>query len=88
MWDYFINNGASPAGLAVRDVLRMEMKYCLYGNDINPTTNPLDAGLSWITDLNKDNFLGKKSLLDIKNKGLQRKLIGQKLPIQILKYNI
>jgi len=79
LWDYFINNSVKPTGLAVRDILRMEMKYCLYGNDINPTTNPLDAGLSWITDLNKDNFLGKTSLLAIKNKGLQRKLIGFKM---------
>ena len=51
----------------------------MYGNDISSTTNPIDAGLSWITDLNKDNFLGKTLLLDIKNKGPQRKLIGFKM---------
>ena len=79
LWDYFINHSVKPTGLAVRDVLRMEMKYCLYGNDISSTTNPIDAGLSWITDLNKDNFLGKTLLLDIKNKGPQRKLIGFKM---------
>ena len=79
LWDYFINHDVKPAGLAVRDVLRMEMKYCLYGNDIDETTNPLDAGLSWITDLNKDKFLGKEQLLNIKNQGSKRKLIGFKM---------
>ena len=79
LWDYFINNNVKPAGLAVRDVLRMEMKYCLYGNDINSSINPIDAGLSWITDLKKNNFLGKSKLLDIKNEGIKRKLIGFKM---------
>ena len=50
--------------LAVRDILRLEMKYCLYGNDINEETSPLEAGLDWITKLSKDNFIGK----DIFNK--------------------
>jgi len=79
LWDYFINHNVKPAGLAVRDVLRMEMKYCLYGNDINSSINPIDAGLSWITDLNKNNFLGRSKLLDIKSKGVKRKLIGFKM---------
>ena len=79
LWDYFLNQNVKPTGLAVRDVLRMEMKYCLYGNDIHSSVNPIDAGLAWITDLNKDNFLGKAPLLDIKNKGPQKKLIGFKM---------
>ena len=79
LWDYFLDHNVQPTGLAVRDVLRMEMKYCLYGNDIGPNINPINAGLSWITDLNKDNFLGKVSLLEIKNKGAQKKLIGFKM---------
>ena len=65
-----------PAGLAVRDVLRMEMKYCLYGNDINQSINPLEAGLSWVVDFSKDNFIGRNKLLDIKSRGCKQKLSG------------
>ena len=79
LWNYFLDNNVNPTGLAVRDILRMEMKYCLYGNDIHEKTNPIDAGLSWITDLNKDKFLGKKQLLNIKNMGCKRKLMGFKM---------
>jgi len=76
LWNYFIDYGVSPSGLAVRDILRMEMKYCLYGNDISDHTNPLEAGLSWIVNLDKDDFLGKDSLLKFKNNEHQRRLIG------------
>lgn len=64
-----------PAGLAARDSLRLEMGFCLYGNDIDQTTNPLEAGLGWITKLKKEKFIGKESLLKIKEKGLKRKLV-------------
>ncbi|MBA4252210.1 MAG: glycine cleavage system protein T [Chlorobiaceae bacterium] len=64
-----------PVGLAARDSLRLEIGYCLYGNDIDQTTNPLEAGLSWITKLNKQNFIGKEALLKIKNLGLSRRLV-------------
>lgn len=67
--------GIEPAGLGARDTLRLEMKYLLYGNDITQDTNPLEAGLSWITKLNKDRFVGKEALLKIKEKGLQRRLV-------------
>lgn len=63
-----------PIGLGARDTLRLEMGFCLYGNDIDETTNPLEAGLAWITKLNKPNFIGKNSLLKIKENGLTRKL--------------
>ncbi len=63
-----------PVGLGARDSLRLEMGYCLYGNDIDKTTNPLEAGLGWITKFNKGNFIGKDALLKIKENGLQRKL--------------
>ena len=76
IWDYFINQNVCPAGLAVRDILRLEMKYCLYGNDINESYNPLEAGLSWITDLNKENFNGKDKLLEIKSNKIKKKLCG------------
>lgn len=64
-----------PVGLGARDTLRLEMGYCLYGNDIDQTTNPLEAGLGWITKLKKENFVGLNSLLNIKAEGLKRKLV-------------
>lgn len=64
-----------PIGLGARDSLRLEMGYCLYGNDIDQTTNTIEAGLGWITKLNKNEFIGKDSLLEIKRKGLSRKLV-------------
>ncbi|MFA3782495.1 glycine cleavage system aminomethyltransferase GcvT [Melioribacteraceae bacterium 4301-Me] len=64
-----------PAGLGARDSLRLEMGYCLYGNDIDQTTNPLEAGLGWITKLKKNNFIGKGALIKIKNEGLKRRLV-------------
>jgi len=65
-----------PVGLAARDSLRLEMGFCLYGNDIDKTTNPLEAGLGWITKLNKEEFIGKDILLKAKKEGLKRKLVG------------
>ncbi|MDP6533380.1 MAG: glycine cleavage system aminomethyltransferase GcvT [Candidatus Marinimicrobia bacterium] len=53
----------SPAGLGCRDTLRMEMKYCLYGNDIDQNTNPAEAGLKWTVDLNKPHFIGKDAIV-------------------------
>ena len=64
IWDIIMDTGdVTPCGLACRDTLRMEMKFCLYGNDIDDATNPIEAGLGWITKLNKNKFIGKKSLL-------------------------
>jgi aminomethyltransferase len=65
-----------PVGLGARDTLRLEMGYCLYGNDIDQTTNPLEAGLGWITKLDKGDFIGKSALVQAKNAGLKRKLVG------------
>lgn len=64
-----------PAGLGARDSLRLEMGYCLYGNDIDKTTNPLEANLGWITKLKKGDFVGRDSLLKVKEEGLKRKLV-------------
>ncbi|MBI2416360.1 MAG: glycine cleavage system aminomethyltransferase GcvT [Ignavibacteriales bacterium] len=66
--------GIQPVGLGARDTLRLEMGFCLYGNDIDATTNPLEAGLSWITRLNKPAFNGKDALTAAKSEGLKRKL--------------
>ena len=66
----------APIGLGARDTLRLEMKYSLYGNDIDQTTNPLEAGLGWITKLNKGDFIGRDALVKVKQNGVRRKLIG------------
>lgn len=65
-----------PIGLGARDTLRLEMKYCLYGNDITKETNPLEAGLSWIVKLDKEDFIGKDALLKIRSEGVKRRLVG------------
>src|SRR5215210_5914674 len=67
--------GLKPIGLAARDTLRLEMGFCLYGNDIDDTTSPLEAGLGWITKFSKD-FTAKPILEKQKAEGIQRKLIG------------
>mgnify|MGYP000004470973 CR=1 FL=1 len=67
-----------PIGLAARDTLRLEMGYCLYGNDINENTNPIEAGLNWVTKINKD-FIGKKNIVNAIENGFEKKLVGFKL---------
>lgn len=64
-----------PIGLGARDTLRLEMGYCLYGNDINDTTSPLEAGLGWITKFTKD-FINSENLKKQKEEGVEKKLIG------------
>jgi aminomethyltransferase len=70
--------GIKPAGLAARDTLRLEMGYCLYGNDINDTTSPLEAGLGWITKFTKP-FVGRDLIEQKKKQGIQKKLVGFEL---------
>jgi len=67
--------GMKPIGLAARDTLRLEKGYCLYGNDIDDTTSPLEAGLGWITKFTKD-FTARPILEKQKAEGVQRKLVG------------
>jgi aminomethyltransferase len=69
-----------PIGLGARDTLRLEAGLCLYGNDIDQTTNPLEAGLGWITKLNKGDFIGRKAILAAKEAGLKRSLTAFTLP--------
>ena len=82
IWDRVLEAGASygikPIGLAARDTLRLEMGYCLYGNDINDTTSPLEAGLGWITKFTKD-FVNSEGLKAQKEAGVERKLVGFEL---------
>jgi len=65
-----------PIGLGARDTLRLEKGYCLYGNDIDDTTSPWEAGLGWITKLKKGNFIGREVLQKQKEAGIVRKLVG------------
>ena len=67
--------GIKPIGLAARDTLRLEMGFCLYGNDIDDTTSPLEAGLGWVTKFSK-NFVNSEALKQQKEQGISKKLIG------------
>ncbi|OYD14464.1 glycine cleavage system protein T [candidate division WOR-3 bacterium JGI_Cruoil_03_51_56] len=80
LWDTVMDTGKEyeiePIGLGARDTLRMEMKYCLYGNDIDKTTNPLEAGLSFVTKLDKpDGFIGSDVLKKVKQEKPSRRLV-------------
>ncbi|TCN70636.1 glycine cleavage system aminomethyltransferase GcvT [Acetobacteroides hydrogenigenes] len=69
--------GIRAIGLGARDTLRLEMGFCLYGNDINDTTSPIEAGLGWITKFTDEkNFIDKELLLKQKKEGVSRKLVG------------
>lgn len=82
VWDKVFEAGASfgikPIGLAARDTLRLEMGYCLYGNDINDQTSPFEAGLGWITKFTKD-FINSEALAKEKAQGPKRKLVAFEL---------
>jgi aminomethyltransferase len=69
-------HGVQPAGLGARDTLRFEAGMCLYGNDIDRTTTPLEAGLGWIVKLDKGDFIGRDVLERQRDEGVQRKLVG------------
>ena len=81
-WDAIFEAGGEfdikPAGLGARDTLRLEMGFCLYGNDIDDTTSPLEAGLGWVTKFSKD-FVNSEFLKVQKEKGISRKLTGFKM---------
>jgi glycine cleavage system T protein (aminomethyltransferase) len=80
VWQALTGAGAKPIGLGARDSLRLEMGYALYGNDIDDTITPLEAGLGWIVKLDKGApFMGDKALRDQKARGVTRKLVGFKL---------
>jgi aminomethyltransferase len=69
-------DGAAPIGLGARDTLRLEMRYALYGNDIDETTNPLEAGLGWVVKPAKGEFLGREAIERMRAAGPPRKLVG------------
>src|SRR5690606_16660394 len=82
IWNKVMDAGADfgikPIGLAARDTLRLEMGYCLYGNDIDDTTSPFEAGLGWITKFSKD-FINSENLKQEKEEGPKRKLVAFEL---------
>ncbi|MBI5708966.1 MAG: glycine cleavage system aminomethyltransferase GcvT [Candidatus Eisenbacteria bacterium] len=83
VWEGIVRAGAAaglePVGLGARDTLRLEMGYMLYGNDIDDTTTPLEAGLGWTVKLKKEAFTGRDALLRQKEQGLARRLVGFEL---------
>lgn len=68
--------GLTPAGLGARDSLRLEMKFALYGNDIDESTNPLEAGLRWVVKMKKGEFIGRTALQRVAKEGRRRRLVG------------
>jgi aminomethyltransferase len=80
VWTALLEAGApdhvAPIGLGARDTLRLEMRYALYGNDIDDTTNPLEAGLGWIVKPAKGDFIGREAIERVRAAGLARRLVG------------
>jgi len=76
LWDRLSAEGVAPIGLGARDTLRFEAKLLLYGNDIDDTTTPLEAGIAWTVKLAKLEFIGKEFLTEQKRRGVKRKLVG------------
>ena len=80
VWDELFAAGKKvdlePIGLGARDTLRLEMAYCLYGNDIDRTTNPIEAGLGWTVKLDKPSFSGRDAIAAVKAAGPARRLVG------------
>ena len=69
-------DGVAPIGLGARDTLRLEMRYALYGNDIDQTTNPLEAGLGWVVKPGKGAFVGREAIERVRAEGPKRRLVG------------
>jgi aminomethyltransferase len=80
LWRALLDRGAAlgiaPIGLGARDTLRLEMRYALYGNDIDETTNPLEAGLGWVVKPAKGDFIGREAIEKLRGAGIPRKLAG------------
>ena len=71
--------GVKPIGLGARDTLRLEACYLLYGNDMDDTVSPLEAGISWATKLDKGDFIGRTALVEQKATGVMRKIVAFKM---------
>jgi aminomethyltransferase len=75
LWQGLLAARARPCGLGARDTLRLEAALLLYGNDIDETTNPFEAGLGWVVDLDDELFVGREALLRLKEEGARRRLV-------------
>ena len=76
LWESFMKQGVKPCGLGARDSLRLEAGMMLYGQDMDKGTNPFEAGLDWLVELDNGDFIGRSALLEIKRQGVRRKHIG------------
>jgi aminomethyltransferase len=76
LWESFIKQGVKPCGLGARDSLRLEAGMLLYGQDMDRSTNPFEAGLGWLVEMDNGDFIGKSALLEINSQGVKRKHIG------------
>jgi aminomethyltransferase len=79
LWASFIRQGVKPCGLGARDSLRLEAGMLFYGQDMDKSTNPFEAGLGWLVEMDGGDFIGKSALLEIKRQGMKRKLIGLRM---------
>ena len=80
LWDALITAGATPAGLGARDTLRLEAGLPLHGHELGEGITPLQAGLEWVVSWSKGEFIGRTALLEEKNKGVARRLVGLSIP--------
>ncbi len=76
LWESFTEQGVKPCGLGARDSLRLEAGMLLCGQDMDSSTNPFEADLGWLVDLERDDFVGREALVEIKSRGVGRKLVG------------
>lgn len=80
IWKDLVEEGAVPCGLGARDSLRLEAGLCLYGNDIDESINPIEAGLGWVVKFKKPGyFIGQRALQQVKEEGIDKKLVGIKM---------
>ena len=88
VWTALLETGApegvAPIGLGARDTLRLEMRYALYGNDIDETTNPLEAGLGWVVKPAKGQFIGRAAIENVRTAGVRRKLVGLEMADRVV----
>ena len=76
LWESFLKQEVKPCGLGARDTLRLEAGMLLHGQDMDRTTNPFEAGLGWLVEMDSGDFIGKGALLEIRRRGIKRKLVG------------
>ena len=74
-----MDQGLKPCGLGARDILRLESGMMLSGQDFDASTNPFEAGLTWLVDFDERDFVGREALLEIRRQGIERKIVGFKI---------